>query len=264
MPTDAPAGAGSIVITGASGGLGAALAIEYARPGCVLALSGRRSEALQSVVGACMVKGAAVEPIIIDVNDAQGVSAWLTSFDARHPIELMIVNAGIFTGIGRDGLLESAEQVRALLRTNLESAILNANVAAELMRRHRRGRIALITSLAARQPLADAPAYSASKAGLVAYGEALRERLVGDGVSVSIVLPGHIATAQVANHRGALPLLMSASEAAQVIRRRLDRGASTIAFPLPLVWLIALGRCLPWRLRALAGRSFRFSVDEPD
>ena len=264
MPTDPPSAEGAVVITGASAGLGEALALEYAGPGRVLGLTGRRTEALAAVAEASSAKGANVETHVGDVRDSEEFASWLGRFDARHPIDLMVVNAGIFSGIGRDGALETAEKVAALLRINLEAAILNANAAADLMRRRGRGRIAFIASLAARYPLADAPAYSASKAGLVAYGEALRERLADEGVAVSIVLPGHIATAQVANHVGPLPVLMTPGEAARIIHRQLARGASTIAFPLRLVCLVALSRCLPWRLRALAGKSSRFSVEEPE
>lgn len=261
MPTDPPVTPGAVVITGASSGLGEALALDFAGRGRVLALTARRAEALSSVAERCKARGASVETAVLDVNSAEAVEAWLRGLEARHTLETVIVNAGIFSGIGRDGLLEDAGEVRSLMRTNLEAAILTANAAAELMRHRGRGRIVFIASLAARQPLPDAPAYSASKAGLVAYAEALRERLAPEGVAVSIVLPGHIATAQVAEHRGPLPFLMSAAAAARIIRRRLDRGASTISFPLPLVWLIWLGRCLPWALRSLGGRSLRFTVD---
>ena len=109
--------------------------------------------------------------------------------------------------------------------------------------------------------MADAPAYSASKAGLIAYGEALREYLEPDGVQVSLINPGHIETAQVAAHLGALPLLLPAEAAAARIKRGLERGQEHIAFPRRLHWLIRAGRLLPWRLRAHLGRSQRFEVD---
>ncbi len=186
----------------------------------------------------------------------------MRAIDARNPLELVIANAGIFSGIGANGLLEGPDDVRTLLAVNLEAAIATANVAATLMQTRRRGRIALITSLAARHPLADAPAYSASKAGLTAYGEALREQMAARGVAVTVVLPGHIETAQTARQRGELPHIMSPADAAAAIKSGLDRGRSAIAFPAQLVWLIRLGRCVPWRVRAWFSRSLRFTVDD--
>ena len=130
------------------------------------------------------------------------------------------------------------------------------------MRARKSGRIAIVGSLAALQPLADAPAYSASKAGVISYGEALREWLLPDNVAVSLIYPGHIKTSQVAHHVGALPLIVSADKAAAKIKKDLDRGRSFIAFPQRLLWLIRVGRLLPWRLRARLGRPMRFHVSK--
>lgn len=251
------------MITGASAGLGAALAKAYANGGRVLGLVARRGDALEQVAAQCRADGATVVTGALDVTDAAALEAWLRALDVRHPLDLVIANAGRFTGIGRDGVLEDTREVRALVSVNLEASIVTANVAATLMRPRRRGRIALVTSLAARHPLADAPAYSATKAALTAYGEALRERLAGDGVAVSIVLPGHIETAQTALQRGDLPRMMRPADAARAIKTGLDRGKSVIAFPSSLVWLIRLGRCVPWRVRAWFSLSLRFTVDDP-
>lgn len=261
MPADARLR--TVLITGASAGLGAALAQEYAAAGTVLGLLARRAGPLEAVAATCRERGAEVVTGVLDVTDAAALVSWIGDFDQRHPLDLVIVNAGLFDGISEDGALEDVNATQILLRTNLEAAVMTASTAAGCMRARSRGRIALVASLAARQPLADAPVYSASKAGLAAYGEALRERLAPEGIAVSIVLPGHIATAQTALQQGALPLLISAGEAARRIRRGLDRGRSVVAFPAGLSWLIRSGRCLPWRWRAWAGRSLRFTVTAP-
>jgi short-subunit dehydrogenase len=217
-----------------------------------------------AVAEGCRKKGAQVVTGIIDVTNHAALSAWMSKFDEQHPIDLLLVNAGVFTGHGPAGAAETADEITWLLRTNLEGAALTVAAALPMMRARRRGRIALISSLAALQPLADAPAYSASKAGLLAYGEALREWLLADQIAVSLVFPGHIRTAQVAHHVGALPLIVSAERAARIVKRGLDRGKSFIAFPQRLLWLIRVGRSVPWRLRALFGRDFRFHVSKPD
>jgi short-subunit dehydrogenase len=250
----------SVVITGASGGLGRALAILYAAEGRPLGLIGRDAVRLQAVADECRARGAAVKTGQFDLSDNELTQSFMREFDAANPIGLLIVNAGVFTGHHPGREMENAAEVLAVLRTNLEAATSTVAAVLPMLRSRRSGRIALIGSLAALQPLADAPAYSASKAGLMAYGEALREWLAHEGVAVSLVYPGHIATDQVARHVGALPLVLSADAAAQRIKRGLDRGRSFIAFPRRLLWLIRAGRLLPWRVRARLGASQRFEV----
>ena len=252
----------SLVISGASAGLGRALALQYAIPERTLGLLGRDKARLEEVAAACRVRGAAVTTGAFDLLDAAATGAWMRDFDAARPIDLLIVNAGVFTGHGADRAMETNEEIVAMLRTNLESATTTIAAALPMLRARRQGRIAIVGSLAALQPLADAPAYSASKAGLMSYGEALREWLGPDGVAVTLIYPGHIATNQVAKHVGALPLLISADAAATRIKSGLDRGRSFIAFPLALLWLIRAGRLLPWRWRAALGASMRFHVDK--
>ncbi len=249
----------SVVITGANRGLGRALAFRYAREGARLGLLGREGASLDDAAKACRARGAIVETALIDVRQSAALCEWMEAFDKTAPIDLLIVNAGVFTGHGRHEA-ESAEEIRDIIGTNLEGAIATVGAALPMLRARKRGHLALIGSLAALYPLADAPAYSASKAGLMSYGEALREWLAADNIAVSLVYPGHIATAQIANHIGALPLLMSPERAADIIVRGLDRKQATIAFPTRLVWLIRLSRLIPWRWRLRLGSGARFYV----
>jgi short-subunit dehydrogenase len=252
----------SVVISGASAGLGKALALQYAIPERSLGLLGRDKARLAEVAEACRDRGADVTTGAFDVLDSVATGSWMRAYDAAHPIDLLIVNAGAFTGHGANRLMETDDEIMTMLRTNLESATTTISAALPMLRQRRRGRIAIIGSLAALQPLADAPAYSASKAGLMSYGEALREWLIPDRVAVTLIYPGHIDTNQVARHVGALPMLISAKRAAAQIKSGLDRGRAFIAFPLTLLWLIRAGRLLPWRLRAALGSSMRFHVDK--
>jgi len=255
----------AVVITGASSGLGEALAVEYAQPGCTLGLIARDRTRLEAVAARCICKGARCEIASMDVTDWNALQHWIVAFDAIRPIDLLFVNAGVFSGHGPDRQIESIEEVLWQIRVNLEGAVLTIAAALPGMRRRRAGRIVLIGSLAALQPLADAPAYSASKAGLMSYGEALREYLAPEGVSVSLVYPGYIQTQQTARHIGPLPLQLSPARAAAIIRAYVDRRWSFIAFPLPLLLLLRLGRLIDWRLRAALGRSLRFHTDkQPD
>jgi short-subunit dehydrogenase len=253
----------TVVITGANAGLGAALALAYAAPGRRLGLIARDESRLVETADACRSDGATVVTASIDVTDATALAAWIAAFDAQNPIDLLIANAGVFTGNGAARAMESPQDVAWMARVNLEGVVNAVQPALHGMRNRKTGHIAIIGSLAALQPLPDAPGYSASKAGVMAYGEALREYVAVDGITVSLVYPGHIETAQVADHVGALPHLMSVADAATRIKRGLDAKRTFIAFPWQLLWLIRAGRMLPWRVRALAGRGFRFHVKRP-
>jgi short-subunit dehydrogenase len=251
----------TIAITGASRGLGAAIARGYAQPGTQLYLAGRSTDALEAVAASCRQTGAEADTATFDVAEPKAARDWVARCTSANPLDLLFVNAGLFDGRRERDLLEAPEVVQALLRTNLEGAIHVAAAGAATMRAAGHGRIVLVTSLAALHPLADAAAYSASKAGLQAYGEALREQLAPHGVGVSLVLPGHVETAQTARQKGALPMLTGPEAAARRIRRALDREREIIAFPAPLYWLVRLGRLAPWRVRAFLGRSQRFHVE---
>ena len=252
----------SVVITGASSGLGQALALLYAGTGRSLGLLGRDQGRLEAVAARCRALGAGTSIGAFDLSDTQALNAWMQAFDVAHPIDLLIVNAGAFTGNGAAPAMETSEACIATLRVNLEGAIRTVQAAVPMLRARRSGHIGIVGSLAALQPLADAPTYSASKAGLMSYGEALREWLLPDNVAVSLVYPGHIATRQSSGQIGRLPLMISADDAAARVKRGLDRRQSFIAFPRRMLWLIRAGRLLPWRLRTWFGRGLRFHVDE--
>lgn len=252
-----------VVITGASRGLGRALAHAYAKPGTLLGLVARDEAALTAVADECGQQGAEVVVLAADLTKPDALSAWLAALDGRRPIDLLIANAGHFDGRRPGAAHEDLELAISQLRINLEGTIRTIDAVAPLMRARSRGHIAAISSLAAVFPLADAPAYSASKAGLSAYCEALRGLLAPSGIQVSVISPGHIATRQTEIHDGALPLLMSPECAARRIVSGLARRQSRIWLPARLALLAQLGRLLPLPLRLLAGRHLRFAVRDP-
>jgi len=255
----------SVVVTGASHGLGAALARRYAAPGTALALIGRNPARLAEVADSCRRLGAVVETAEIDVRDGPRLAAFLRDFDARRPVTVVIANAGVEAGLGPGRSSEPEDFVLAQLRINLEGAIATVSPLIEPMRRRRAGSIVLIASLAALMPLADQPAYSASKAGLVAWGEALLAWLRPDGIRVTIVCPGFIATGMSDRYRGSRPFQWSAERAAGHIAASAARGRAWVAFPWPLVWLIRLGRLAPRPVRAaFIDRFLRFEIDAPE
>jgi short-subunit dehydrogenase len=250
----------TVLITGASRGLGRALALAYAAPGRRLALLARKPDLLSYTARLCEMRGAEVLQKACDVADGAALKGFVAAVEAGGAIDLVIANAGEFWGNGPNGALEPLDCALGQLKVNLEGAILTVDAVLGRMRERKQGHIALIAALAALHPLADAPAYSASKAGVAAYGVALRELLAPEGITVSIVYPGHIDTDQTAVHVGALPLLMLPDEAAQTIAAGLARRRGFIAFPRRLLWLIRLGSLIPWQLRARLERPLRFYV----
>lgn len=230
----------SIVITGASSGIGEALARAYAAPGIALALTGRDSVRLSSVAAACRDAGATVTASTVDVTDREGMAAWLAEVDAAAPVDLLIANAGI----GVEGASE-AEATRKVLAVNLDGTINTVLPLLDPMRRRGRGQIALMASLASFVGLPEAAAYNASKAAVRVWGESLRAPLRRQGIVVSVICPGFVTSRMTAKNRFRMPFLMSAERAAGIIRRGLARGSARIAFPLPTKAAIWLATALP-------------------
>jgi short-subunit dehydrogenase len=229
----------AIVITGASSGIGAALARAYAAPGIHLALSGRNAARLGAVATACREAGAAVEETIVDVSDAPAMAGWLAECDSRNPVDLLIANAGISAGTG--GGSEPASQARAIFAVNLDGVLNTVLPLLSAMQQRRRGQIAIMSSLASFRGFPGAPAYCASKAAVRFWGEALRGELWESGVRVSVICPGYIVSAMTAENKFPMPMLMTAERAAAIMKRGLAADRARIAFPWPLylaVWLI--------------------------
>jgi short-subunit dehydrogenase len=223
----------TVLITGASGAIGAALAREYAAAGRTLVLQGRNEARIEDVAHVCRERGAAVETVSLDVRDTAALSAWIDRVASSRPVDLAIVNAGAIHVL-EPGAVESWQDAERVLSVNVGGAI--ATVAALLphMRRRGSGQVALMGSLLAWFGLPQAPAYCASKAALKVYGEALRAPLARDGIRVSVVLPGFVKSEMSDALRLPKPFMLSAEDAAARIKRGLERDEARISFPLPL------------------------------
>lgn len=233
----------SVLITGASSGLGAGLTLGLARPGAVLHLAGRDGPRLEQVADLGRAKGAEIHVDRIDVTDAAALAAWVEAADRRNPLDLVIANAGISGGtLGGD---ESAEQTRAILATNIGGVIDTVLPAIPLMKRRGAGTIAIMSSLAGFRGLPGAPAYGASKAAVRVWGEALRAELAPHGIRVSVICPGFVTTPMTAVNRFRMPFLLEVDEAVAIMVRGLERGRGRIAFPWQTHLLARLAGCLP-------------------
>lgn len=229
----ANSGYSRILITGATSAIGAALAQAYALPGVTLYLHGRNQSKLTEVAARCRECGAHVEMHRLDVRDLGALQDWLGSLG---PLDLLIVNAGMNTHIGPAGEPEPWEEVEALLEVNLKAAISIVHTVLPTMRARGRGQIALISSLAGYFGLPVTPTYCATKAGLKAYGEALRGWLSSEGIRVNVVMPGYVKSPMCDDMPGPKPFLWSPERAAKAIRRGLERDQARISFPFPLNW----------------------------
>jgi NADP-dependent 3-hydroxy acid dehydrogenase YdfG len=232
-----------ILITGASSGLGAALALAYAAPGIRLSLHGRDAERLAAVADEAARRGAQVAPHIGDVTAADSMAAWIAACDATAPLDLIIANAGI--SAGTSGGPESPQQARRIFAVNVDGVVNTIQPALPLMMKRGRGQIALVSSLAGFRGLPGGPAYGASKAAVRVYGEALRPDALAAGVSVHVICPGFVRTPMTDVNKFRMPFLMEADAAASLVRERLAHGQARIAFPWPMYALVRLLALLP-------------------
>ena len=245
-----PPWAGGVAITGASSGIGAALAEACARRGAgALYLCGRDRARLAEVAAACRAAGAArVQADAVDVTDAAAVAAWLAACDAEVPLTLVFANAG--RGTGR----ESAANVRATFETNLMGVVNTVLPAIDLFRARRApGQIVLTASISGYPPLMGCPSYSGTKAAVKNWGLALRGFLKQEGIRVNVLCPGFVRSRITARNTCPMPFFMEAPRAARIILDHVARNTGLIAFPWPMrlaVWVLAL---LPWRLAEALG-----------
>ncbi|MGD9610674.1 MAG: SDR family NAD(P)-dependent oxidoreductase [Desulfovibrionaceae bacterium] len=251
-----------IVLTGASGGLGRALAVTYAGPGVRLHLTGRDAARLAAVAETCRARGAAVATTVLDLATPGAAAAFARDTDANRPVDVALACAGLSSSVRGDGGGETPEAVERVFAVNTLAVAGLLGPLAEAMRRRGRGALAVIGSLAGLRGQPSSPAYSASKAGALAYGEGLRAWLAPYGVTVTVVAPGFVETPMSRRYRGAKPLLWPADRAAAAIVAAVAAGRPRLEFPGPLALGSRLLGLLPPRIGdAVLRRFFAFTVD---
>ncbi len=222
-----------VFITGASSGLGHAIAMRYAQDNAILGLVARNPVKLQSVASELQTETACYA---LDVRDAIAMQYAAQDFIQRYGVpDIVIANAGASCG----NLTEFAEDIsifQNLMDINVVGMVKTFQPFIEGMRQAKQGALVGIASVAGFRGLPGAGAYSASKAAVIAYMEALRVELHNSGICVTTVCPGYIKTPMTAINPYPMPFILKAAQAAKIITRAIQNKRQFITIP----WQMAL------------------------
>ena len=231
-----------VFITGASSGIGEALARHYAAMGATLGLAARRQHRLSELIAGLPGEHACYP---LDVADAAALQTAAADFIARHGVpDIVIANAGVSVGT----LADEADDLPALNRvfqTNVMGMAQTLQPFIGAMKARGSGRLVGIASVAGIRGLPGAGAYSASKAAAITFLESLRVELRGSGVKVVTIAPGYIATPMTAVNSYPMPFILPADKAARRFSRAIERGTSYTVIPWQMGIVAKLMRLLP-------------------
>jgi NAD(P)-dependent dehydrogenase (short-subunit alcohol dehydrogenase family) len=244
----------NVFLTGASSGIGTALAREFARRGACLGLLARRADLLADLAAELAVP---CHRYVVDVTDREAVLAAARDFDSRcGGTDIVIANAGISTGVQIEHL-EDLAVFDQVIATNLNAVPSTFHAFIAPMRARRAGTLVAIASVAGIRGLPGSEAYCPSKAALINFAESLRVGLRGSGIRVVTIAPGFIRTPMTADNPYPMPFLMDADAFAVRAADAMVRGDRFRVIPWQMAWVARLLRILPgWAFdRLLAGRA---------
>ena len=232
-----------VLITGASSGIGEALAIYYAKNGTnLLSLCGRNEERLNKTADECQKLGAKVDVKIVDVADKAEVEAWVKSANDKMPLNLVFANAGVAT------LEETSENVLRTFNINVMGVVNTVLPVIELFKKapaDQMKHIAITSSIAGYHGMPTCPSYSATKAGVKAWGEGLRLSLAPLGIRVSTICPGFIRSRITDKNTCPMPYFMETDKAVEIIAKRIEKNVGLIAFPWQMRFATWIASILP-------------------
>jgi len=252
----------NVFLTGASSGIGAALAREYAARGATLGLVARRAAHLDELAGA--LPGAHFV-YAVDVTDKDALIAAARAFEQDSGgADVVIANAGISVGVLTEHY-EDLEAFRQVFDTNVLAMAYTFHPFIAAMRRRGRGTLVGVASVAGIRGLPGSEAYCASKAAAISYCESLRVELRRFGVRVVTIAPGFVRTPLTAKNPYPMPFLMEPADFARAAVGRIERGASYTVIPWPMAIVAKLLRALPNRLfdRLMGRRPYKPRRNEP-
>jgi len=235
----------TIIITGASSGIGKAIAIQYASPNTRLFLFGRSKDRLDQTASICRMRLAEVIIIINDIRDQEITKIQIENICNNYKVDILISSAGI--SAGTLGKPETAEQVNEIFSTNLNGNLNVIMPALPFMIKNKMGTIVFISSMAGLIGLSSSPSYSASKAAIKSFADALRAYLKQFHVQVSLVIPGYVDTPMTEVNNFPMPFKISAELAAQIIIKGIEKNKGLIVFPKIIYFALKLLNLLPYR-----------------
>jgi short-subunit dehydrogenase len=245
------------LVTGASSGMGAGLAIRLAKQGMEVWCAARRAEQLAEVVAKITAAGGKAHALVLDVQKADETVARLSALDAEvGGIDLVVANAGKGGEVGSRPVMETTwENTRDLLQVNLLGAAATLTPFIKPMVARGHGHLAGVSSIAGELPIPRGIGYGASKAGFTFLLEAMDVELRPLGVAVSAILPGFVKTAMSAELTDPMPFVLELEDAVDIIERGLLRRARRIRFPWALSAISRATNALPRALSAPMIRS---------
>ena len=232
----------NILITGASSGIGEALAYHYSKQKETqnIFICGRNEQRLNDVAKKCEELGSAkIHTKILDVTDKDAVSKWINDAEKTAYLNLVFANAGVAT------LEETPDNIFNTFNINVMGVINTVSPVVEIYKKRQDTDkiIAITSSIAGYHGLPSCPSYSASKACLKAYGEALRLDLLKHNIQVNTICPGFIRSRITDKNKCPMPFFMEAQPAAELIAKRISKNVGLIAFPWPMrfaTWFLSI------------------------
>jgi short-subunit dehydrogenase len=234
----------TVMVTGASSGIGRGLALELSRRGAKLGLIARRAEKLAELVWEIEATNGKAIALPADVMDVNSLAAAATQLRSTFgPIDVLIANAGV--GATVDAAELNARTVAGVINVNVLGAANSVEAVVPEMVQRGSGQLVVISSLAAYRGLPKSAAYCASKAAVSAFFESLRLDLKPRGIDVTIIHPGFIKTPLTAGRHAQMPFLMELEDAVQKIISAIEKRKKSYAFPWQLASIVRAGMLMP-------------------
>jgi len=245
-----------IFLTGASSGIGEALALAMATRGATLGLVARRKELLKELAVKCEQVGGRARYFAVDVTDAKAIAEAAHSLrNEFHKIDVLIANAGV-GGNNSETRNFNAEAVAQVININLLGAVNAISAVLPSMLENKSGQLVAVSSLAGFRGLPKSAAYSASKAGMTAFFESVRLDVQDKGVAVTIIQPGFIKTPLTSGRANKMPFLMELEDSVPLFLKAIERRKKFAAFPWQLATFVRAARIFPaWLYDGIAGRA---------
>lgn len=246
----------SVFLTGASSGIGEALALAMAEKGASLGLVARRADLLEDLAERCIARGGNAIALAADVTDPDAVANASARARAEFgKIDIMIANAGI-GGNNEETRSYQPDAVKKVIDINLLGSVNAVHAVLPDMIERGDGQLVAISSLAGFRGLPKSAAYSASKAGMTAFFESVRLDVQDDGVSVTIIQPGFIKTPLTSGRSNKMPFLMELEDSIPHFISAIEKKKKFTAFPWQLAAIVRAGKFMPaWMYDRIAGRA---------